>query len=421
MRKLLVLLMVLAFAAPVVPVMADDTLDLSGAMRVRAWKIDNEDYTDDDQSDHEYWDQRLRIQGKITPADGVMAVFRVDLSEDVWGSNAWQGSRYGTGDEDVNDDNSGGELQVDRAYLDITRGMLNIKAGEQYIGLGNNFAYDNNATGLVVTVKTPLTIRLGFVKIDEDQVSDRDEDTDLSDDDGFEDVDHWLVDLGYKADAFAFNIFYATQKDGLDDADEPNLIGAMAKFNLGPANVFTEVNKFGGSDDDADVDYMGLQFIADVSMKFTDMVTAGVQLIWSDGNDESDEVKLTRMPNAFFGSQYYADLGAFNTDIAPLGGGDVFDPFNESGAMGFGLYADVMPMDGLTLFGQFVWLTNVEDGTDERSDGFDNGYLINLTAQYEIVPNAHVAVGYNLVKWDALEDLDPEDRTTIVGRLQVNF
>ena len=94
MKKLLVVFLVLAFAAPVIPVMADDTLELSGSMRVRAWSDTNSNYSDDDNRDLAYWDQRLRMQGVINAADGVKAVFRVDLAEDTWGSANWGGARY---------------------------------------------------------------------------------------------------------------------------------------------------------------------------------------------------------------------------------------------------------------------------------------------------------------------------------------
>jgi hypothetical protein len=406
MKKLLVVLMLLAFLAPV-PVIADDTLDLSGAMRVRAWSKENSDFSDNDLSDLQYWDQRLRIQGVISPADGVKAVFRVDLSEDTWGSGNWAAVRY----------NEGSELQVDRAYLDVTKGMVNVKAGQQYMGLGNNFAYDQNQTGVQVTLKTPLAIRLGFAKIDENGSNNDSED-------GNEDTEHYFIDLGYKTDAFGVNVFYAMQSDG-DEAteDQPTLMGAMAKFAVGPANVMAEFNSFGGSYKVGadEVDYVGMQFIGDVSMKFSDALTAGVNLIYSSGEDEADEEKIAHFPRNF-GSQGYADLGPFNTDIMPLGGDDVFDPGSTgSGAMGAGVYANFMVMEGLTLSGQYVYLTAAEDSTDNRADGFDSGYVIGVGAQYTLTQNATLAAEYLMADWDSIEDADIEALNVMVARLQVNF
>ena len=437
MKKLLVLFVIMAFMAPAAAVMADDTLDLSGAMRVRAWSVNNSDYTNDDESDLNYWDQRLRIQGVISPADGVKAVFRIDLAEDTWGSTNWGGDRY----------NEKSELQVDRAYLDVTKGMVNVKAGQQYMSLGNSFAYDNNATGVQVTLNTPVVVRLGYAKIDEGDTAPSDltsiitdlgpdglpgtaDDTTFdyfepatatTDEDGFEDVDQYFIDLGYKSDAFSVNVFYAMQSDGKDTADEPNMFGAIAKFGVGPANVMAEFNSFGG-DNGADVDYVGIQFIGDVSMKFSDALTAGVNLIYSSGEDEDGEEKITYLPNATFGSMGYADLGPFNTDIMPLGADDVFDPMGtNSGAMGAGIYANFMPMEGLTLSGQYVYLTAVEDGIDNRTDGFDSGYVVGVGVAYTLTQNATLAAEYLMADWDSIDDADIEALNVMVARLQVDF
>ncbi len=402
MKKLLVLFMVLAFVAPVVPVMADDTLDLSGTLRVRAWSKENSDWTDADTADLQYWDQRMRIQGVISPADGVKGVFRIDFAEDTWGSANWEGSRY----------SSATELQVDRAYLDVTKGMFNVKAGQQYMGLGNNFAYDDNALGLQFTLKTPVVVRFGYNKRDENIAS--------NDETGAEDQDRYFLDVGYKSDAFSVNAFYAMQTDGDDTSqDEPTLMGVMAKFAVGPANIFAEINSFGGSVGDT-VDYVGMQFIGDVSMKFSDAFTAGVNLVYSSGEDEADEEKITKMPGAF-GSCAYSDLGPFNTDIMAFGGDDVFDPAStNSGAMGAGVYVKFMPLDVLSIHGQFVYLTGVEDGTND-GDKMDSGMVVGLGIDYQLVQNANIAAEYLMADYDTVNDADVEAQNVMVARIQIAF
>ncbi len=438
MKKLLVVLLVLAFAAPVIPAMADDTLDLSGAMRVRAWSKENSNFTDADTADLEYWDQRLRIQGVINAADGVKAVFRIDLAEDTWGSVNWGGDRYG----------EGSELQVDRAYLDVTKGIVNIKAGQQIMGLGNSYAYDNNQTGVQITLSTPLTVRLGYAKIDEGST-----DTTLNmveagpdglpgtaDDivvpviasataqndspNSAEDTDHYFIDLGFKSDAFSINAFYAMQTDGNDTTqDEPTLIGALASFGAGPVNVVAELDVFGGESGPAGatVDYTGVQFIANASMKFSDQLTAGAVLIYSDGEDNANEEKITRFPNAFFGSMYYSDLGSFHTDVAPLGMDDVFDPAStNAGAMGASIYAFFTPMEGLKLGAQYAYLTGVEDGTT-TGDKFSDGYAANVSVDYTLAPNATLAAVYLIADFDTELGMDAETLQVIGARLQVSF
>lgn len=402
MKKLLVILLVLAFVAPA---MAEDRLSLSGSMRARAWSVENSDFTDADTSDEAYWDQRFRMQAVISPADGVKGVFRVDFAEDTWGSANWEGSRYG----------SGSELQVDRAYLDVTKGMVNIKAGQQYMGLGNTFAYDDNAVGVQLTLKTPVTVRLGYNKRHEG---------DEHDETGAEDTDRYFIDVGYKSDALSVNGFYAMQKDDDDlTQDEPTLMGVMAQFAAGPATILAELNSFGGSygSGASEVDYTGLQFVANAAMKFSDAFTGVFSVFYSDGEDEADEEKITMFAGSF-GSTAYSDLGPFNTDIMPLGSDDVFDPGStNSGAMGASVYVKFMPMEALSLHAQLAYLTADEDGTDSRADGFDDGMVYGVAADYQLTQNATVAAEYRVADWDSIEGADIEAKEVMVARIQITY
>jgi hypothetical protein len=336
MKKLLVAFIAVAFVVGLVApyAMAEERLAISGAMRARAWNTTNySDLDSDNKTDeNQYWDQRFRMQSVITPADGVKAVLRCDFSETTWGTG---GLEYGVRPTAGTND----QLQVDRAYLDVTKGMLNIKAGQQYMGLGINYAYDNNATGLQLTITTPAVIRLGWAK-----ESERGSVTDLDAADSgttsTQDVDQYFIDVMYKADTFTVEGFYAVQMDGISDddgqAEEPTLFGVMGKFAVGPVNVLAELDMFGGAMND-NVDYTGTQFVGDVSFNLSDMVAMGVDIVYSTGNKDADKAKITYMPHATFGSVGFADYGAFNTDLMPLGATDVFDPLGtESGSLGGG-------------------------------------------------------------------------------------
>jgi hypothetical protein len=406
MKKLLVAMIAMAFIVGLVADMAvaEERLSLSGQVRVRAWSTENYDFTDTVNDEQSYWDQRFRMQAVISPADGVKGVLRFDFAEDKWGSDNWATHRY----------NEGSELQVDRAYLDVTKGIVNVKAGQQYMGLGNSFAYDNNQTGLQLTIATPVVVRLGYAKIDENADATDAPYTD-EEDIGTADVDHYFINIGYKSDVFSIDGFYAMQKDDQLN-DEPNLFGALAKFGVGPVSVIAELDVFGG-DDGAGTDYTGIQFIADASMAMSDAFTLGVDLIYSDGTNDAGEVKTTRFPNAFFGSMYYSDYGAFATDITPLGDGDVFDPADTgAGAMGGGVYVKFAPMDTLTLYGQLAYLTSDED----FSGGFDSGLVGNLSAEYLLVQNTTLAGGVCYVDAD-VNDGETDPFLAYVARLQITF
>lgn len=413
MKKLLVALLALGFVVGLVAesAVAEDRLSLSGAYRARGFVGADYDFDTNTDEDRSYIDQRMRVQMKIKPADGVMAVIRTDFAEGVWGDEDWAGSRYNP--------ESLESFHVDRAYLDVTKGMLNVKVGQQYVGLGNNFVYDNNTQAIVLTIKTPVTIRLGWAKIDEDQSGG----ANSTDEDGFEDIDHYLLDVGFKSDGIAVNGYVAMQKDGQDGAvgntkDEPLLIGVNGKFNVGPAKIVAELNLFSGDSDNGttSTDYTGTQIHVDAGMKMSDAVTLGVDLVYSDGNTDAD-AKIVRMPNAFFASRYYSDRGVYNTHLAPLGAGDIFDPLgDESGALGGGVYVKAGVAPTVTIHGQVMYLTADED----IAGGFDSGLIAGLGVAWAMAPKTTLAAGYHYADVDRV-NADAEEGTTIYTRMQINF
>jgi hypothetical protein len=431
MKKLLVFFMVVAFVAPVIPAMADDTLDLSGAMRVRAFAKTDHDWNSDADADEQYWDQRFRIQGTITPADSVKGVFRVDLAENTWGAD---------GVDDQSSNEAG--VAVDRAYLAINKGIASVSAGLQWVGLGNSVAYDAVHTGIVASIATPVTITLAYFKVDEDQTNGADEDMVKSDEDGYEDIDHYAINLGYAADTMSVNVFYATQIDGQDpttaivwddiDADmakvDASVIGLQGKFAVGPVNINAELDIFSGTYETTttELDLVGTQFFADISMVMSDALTVGAHLVYSDGEDEADEVKITHLTDD--GSTVFSDYGAMNTlGISPLGATDIFDAdLNDdgfadgTGTTGAGLYVKFMAMESLTLYGQVMYATATEE-LDNTTGELDSLMLFNVSAKYTIVPNAHLSVQYGYFNAELQDNADADPASTLGARLQIDF
>jgi hypothetical protein len=442
MKKLLIVLLVLSFVIPAMAT-AEDRLSLSGAVRVRAWSTNNitdlgidgvltDPATGDDANDadnEQYWDQRFRMQAVITPADGVKGVLRMDFSETTWGTG---GLEYGVRPTAGTND----QFQVDRAYIDVTKGIVNVKAGQQLIDLGNAFAYDNNSTALQVTVKTPLVIRVGMAKESERTQTVNNAlggtSTFKNDETGAEDVDQYFIDLGFKNDVVGVNVFYAMQTDGNDrtatqSTSEPNLMGAMATFGVGPVSFLAELDIFGGDTgtSGATTDYMGTQMVVQATMKMSDALTLGAHVIYSDGNNDADKAKICRFPNANFGSQYYSDFGPFNTDIASLGNGDVFDPKDTgAGAMGGGLFTIFAPMPDLTLYGAAHYLVGMED---DLALYFDSALDVNLGAEYTLVPSCTLAMQYHYVDASVgtnvagASDPETDPMTALVARMQITF
>jgi hypothetical protein len=419
MKKLLVVLMVLALTAPAA--LADDTLDLSGAMRARAFDKTNHDFDTDTDDDHrQYWDQRFRVQGTITPSDGVQGVFRVNMAENVWGA---------TGMDDASSNSDVGGVDVDRAYLAATKGPVTVLAGLMPLTLGNAVAYDAVHTALALAIKTPVVITVGWAKVDEDQ-TDADPIPD-TDEEGYEDLDHYFINLGYSSKTFSINGFYAFQVDGVEAGDTTsgsahsavtaNCIGVQGKFAAGPVNINAELNIFGGEIDNGTTttDIVGTQLFADINTAMSDALTLGAHLVYSQGTDESGEAKITYLTDD--GSTVFSDYGAMNTlGISPLGANDIFDDGNNTGAIGGTVYTKFQVIPDLTLFGQVGYVT-AESEQDDVTGEMDNLLLANFSVQYTLVPNAHVSVQYGYFDMSLADDVDSDTATTLAARLQIDF
>jgi hypothetical protein len=433
MKKLLAVLVVLAFAAPVVPAMADDTLDLSGAMRVRAFSKTDHDLDSTTDNDEEYFDQRFRVQGTITPSEGVQGVFRLDMAENVWGVD---------GIDDTSSNQDAGGVDVDRAYLVVSKGPVTILGGLQYLGLGNAVAYDAVHTALAVAIKTPVVITAGWAKVDEDQSAVLS--TNKTDETGFEDADHYFINFGYSADKFSINAFYAFGTDGADATGaltsdltgdqlklEPTLIGVQGKFALGPININAELDIFGGEATllgGTTLDLVGTQFFTDINMAVNDMVTVGAHLVYSIGTDDATEQKITYLTDD--GSTVFSDYGAMNTlGISPLGAEDVFDAdlvgggnglADGTGTLGGTIYAKIQPMADLALFAQIGYVT-AETDLAAVSGELDSVTLYNVSAKYTLVPNAHVSVHYGVFDIERQDNVSADTASTLGARLQIDF
>ncbi len=120
LKSMIVLLAIVAMATPV---MAEDMLSLGGQMRVRA------SYLDTGGDATSTWvDQRMRIGGKFSIADGVSVTFRFDATERAWGAG---GNTFGAGRLPQDG------MQWDRAHMDLAFNGFSLRAGQQYIGVGS--------------------------------------------------------------------------------------------------------------------------------------------------------------------------------------------------------------------------------------------------------------------------------------------
>jgi hypothetical protein len=428
MKKLLVVLMVLAFVAPA---MADDTLDASGSMRVEAYSISNNGFGDDDSQDLDYWDQRFRMQLRFTPADGVSATVRTDITENAWGrlqgsDTSFDGFRPGLAVSPTGTTTAGGAngiLMIDRAYLSIDKGMVNINAGLNTFNLGNGHAYNNQGQGIQVTVKTPLVIRLGYTKESENGSNSDKEDAN-------KDIDTMFADLGFKNDMMAVNVFYGAVTDGRSgDNPEPNVIGAIYKGAIGPVNLMAELDVFGGKAGPG-VDYTGTQFIADASMKLSDALTLGSHVIYAAGNKDDDKQTITAVVD--FADVVYQDAVLPQNgpgSLQPLGSSDLFDVTNADstaasgqGAMGIAPYVKFQVMDDLMLAAHVAYLAKAEDAADPTIE-IDSAFYYGIGASWALAPSAKLDFGYTAASLSEGSDFvgDLETYSAFGAILSVSF
>jgi len=425
MKKLLVIMMVLALVAPAAA-MAADNLSLSGQVRIRSWDFENfTDYSDDAADDitkdkAEYIEQRFRMQAVVKATDNVKGVLRFDFAEDKWGSDNWATHRY----------NESSEFQVDRAYMDITLGPVNVKAGQQFMAVGQSQVIRNNKPGVQVTIKTPVIIELGY-SVEQDADAKAGSATTGAPADDEQNL-HFSV--AYKSDTFSAEGFYGQQvttnhvSASADTEDTKMVYGVDVKTSVGPVKINSELAFFGGDNDLTGAsarDYVGTQFNVDADMKLSDMVKVGVDLIYSTGTDDTaTETKIAYIGDPF-GKLNRSEGGSGNNiidgDLGPLGGKDVFDPFGQNlGALGIGADVVITPVSGLDLLVHLMYLTAQEDAPT-NSGLYDNALVYNLGVTYMLAPKAKVGLYYTVVDPDFEGSTDSDAASNIGGLLQISF
>lgn len=425
--------MVLALVSPA---MAADNLTISGTYELFGIGADNlaeqQNHNGTDLEDADkvhYFYQRFRVQPQFKAADGITATLRFDYAEGIWGQDQNFSDDKGHVGEDA-------EIQVDRAYVSINKGMVMVNAGMQFVPLGQTQVFRDNQPALQFILKTPVSVRLGWVKASESYgVSYGPTASPLSDeDDMYKDTDRYLIDVGYKSKTFSINAFYATQvdgskgdtsdpPDGVDDdfEDQPNVMGVNAKGQVGPVALYGEAAMFGGDDGDG-TDYVGTQVNVNGRMKLSDALTVAADLFYSTGQSDSDEKKITYMgdPLARFdlkkgGAMGWDDLvyGRNPAELYttfPPGGilpGDVFDPFlTGAGAMGGGIGAKFNPIEPLTLIGHFHYMVGDSDDTGRAEAEFDKGLSALVCAVYQLAPKTSLHATYHYIDADFLDDVD---------------
>jgi len=369
-KFLKIMIVLLTIAAVAAPVMAEDRLGLSGQMRVRGWHIDNENDLGD--NTNSFFDQRLRIGGKFSIADGVSVTFRTDITESTWGTTGG-GNGFGSGRSGYD-----GSNQWDRAHLDIAFDSFSLRAGQQYVEFGAGATISSQDNGFKV-VSGPVT---AFFLLDDNNGS-----TTTTSDDYL-----YGANYGYKADGYKANLFVASQKG---DGEEVYLIGADTTFNLDAVKIVAELDFFTGDASDT-VDAFGTQLMVDASMAASETMTFGGQLFYALGDE--DDMQYVVLGNDFGGWDPLFDVGT-GLDNEKIGAGRPYDVFDDNaGVIAGRLYTSVKASDAAT-FGASVLYAVPEE--DANVPDVDSALGLAAGLSYKLMANTKLDVQVEYIDVDA--------------------
>ena len=388
MSKFLKVMMVVALvAAMVAPAVAEDRLSIGGQMRVRAWS------KDDGTNTATYVDQRLRMGGKFSIAEGVSVTFRTDVTENTWGNG---GSEFGSGRMPANG------MQWDRAHMDLTKGNLHLRAGQQYVGFGMGGTINSQDAGLKFDVKGPVAVS-AFWLLDDQRG-------------GTTTADSYLygLNLGHKTDAYKGNVFFGAQTKAMDADESAYLLGVNVATKLNAISLKGELAYFFG-DATATTDAVGTQLFVEGSMAASDAATVGAQLYYALAQD-TGEVQYQKLGNDFGG---YDPIFALGTSLSneQITYGRPFDfTGNGAGVIGGRLFGSFKTSDALTLAASLAYLTPEDDKLTTR----DSDLLFGAAANYKVMSNTSLQAQVQFISKDD-SDNTVEDETQVGVGLFVNF
>lgn len=359
-----VMVALLAIAVFAAPAMAEDRLGLSGQMRVLY------NYTDAGGDDTKsFLSQRLRVGGKFSIAEGVSVTFRTDWTESNWGS----GNTYGSG-RMANDSN--GNLQWDRAHLDLDFDAFSLRAGQQYVEFGKMVTISSQSNGFKTTIKGAVPVTLFWMLTDDDT-----NDGDLYDSNAAADAYLFGGNVAHKTDMYAANVFFGGQKAALDSDEEVYLIGVDTVFNLDALKLTAEIDYFTG-DASGSVDAVGLQGMVDAAFAASEAVTVGGQVYYAQGADE-DEMQYEVLGNDFGYWDPFNAIGVGLDNVKEVGP----RPFQALGANA-GIIAvrgyTMAKLNDATTLGASIAYAEPED--DDMTDA-DSGLFLAAGVAYKVMAN----------------------------------
>lgn len=229
MRKLLVVLMVVAFAATAFAV----DVKLSGNFEVKGIYLENRDFSKNksksDYGTENWWEQDGAITAKIGVAKGTSFTVRGDFRDGTWGTEEMQAKRPGKMANQAGTDESG--FTVQRAFLEHDFGKVQLAAGLMATG-GWGTAFRNNVEGNY-RIKLMVPVADGVLTFQTTKAYEGSNGGNAHQyrDSGKDDSTQYGVDFIGKFDAFTYgvNVIYK------NDSRVNDGIAASSEFVVNPA------------------------------------------------------------------------------------------------------------------------------------------------------------------------------------------
>lgn len=395
MKKLAIVLALVFVAAFAVPAMAE--VSIGGSYRLTATSYDpgfNNPLADD----NDYFQHRLRIPITWTVNDNIKGYLRADWTEQNWFG-------YDT-DPIVQRDK---ELEIDYAWVSITQGMFNMKAGLITTGYGLYTLYESYHEGLEFNFDlSPVKVSLSYGKLAENGST--------VDDGATDDTDAYALNVEYATDAFTGGLIYGRVENSATD-DTTYGYGAYVTVPVGSFSLAAELDMFGG-DNGANIDYEGIQFMADFSGALSETITVGLELIYAQGTDDPTEAQLNNVATDW--SVHVADfMGALAYDEGWWAGSvGIFELAPNAGSMGIFVRGSFAATEALTLHLKLGYAEVEEDSVT----ALDSKTFLIGSVDYAWMPNVTLSLGAGYVSPDFDNAAINDDASLdIVARLGVNF
>lgn len=377
MRKLLVVLMVVAFAATA---FAAD-VKLSGYMEVKGIYIENGEANEDSLGETSWWEQDGNIQAKFIVDKGTSFTVRGDFRDGTWGESNMV-AKTNSGDE--------GGFTIQRAFLEHDFGKAAIQAGLMGTG-GWGTAFSNNVEGNY-RVKLIVPVSNGKVQFQTTKSNESGSFPSNKKDAEKDDNDQYGVDYVGKTGnyTYGFNLTYrmdsrVNNEGGLkgdDDSADTVKLELMLKGELGLLGFESEFAYQDVSTDEVGAEDYDL-FGAYVNVwgnlgKFT----PGIAFIYGSTDEDANK-------GYEFGDDFNTTLLVDLTDGYNLSGAGYSTNGDLAGYTAVKAYLDYAHNDALTIGGAFTYAVsnwddpNYEDVKFYELDAYVS-YQINKALNYTV-------------------------------------